>query len=60
MVYADFTLAAVEVVSGLRAAGVLAHPVGPHTVRFVCHLDVGEADVARALGAVARLVARPG
>jgi len=60
MVYADFAVSAAEVVSGLKAAGVLAHPVGPHTVRFVCHLDVGEVDVARALGAVARLAAVPG
>jgi len=60
MVYADFALNAGEVVAGLRAAGVLAHAVGLHSVRFVCHLDVGETDVARAVGAVARLVAGPG
>ena len=56
MVYAEFPLAAEEVVARLRAAGVLAHPVGPKTLRFVCHLDVGAEDVRRALQAAARLV----
>ena len=57
MVYADFPCAAEEAVQKLRAAGVLAHPVGPRTLRFVCHLDVGDKDVSRALEAAARLVA---
>lgn len=56
MVYAEFPLAAEEVAARLRAAGVLAHPVGPKTLRFVCHLDVGDEDVRRALQAAARLV----
>jgi threonine aldolase len=60
MVYADFARPAGELAAGLRTAGVLAHPVGPSTMRFVCHLDVGEADVARALREVARLVAAGG
>lgn len=57
MVYADFPFAAEEAVAALRAAGVLAHPVGPKTLRFVCHLDVGAEDVRRALQAAALLVA---
>jgi threonine aldolase len=57
MVYADFPVPAEEVVAKLRAASVLGHAVGPRTLRFVCHLDVGTEDVRRALDAVARLVA---
>lgn len=57
MVYADFPCAAEEAVARLRAAGVLGHAVGPKTLRFVCHLDVGKEDVRRALEAVARLLA---
>jgi threonine aldolase len=56
MVYADFPLPSEEVVAGLRAAGVLGHAVGPKTLRFVCHLDVGKDDVRRAVEAAARLV----
>ena len=58
MVYADFPGPAEEAVAALRAAGVLAHAVGPRTLRFVCHLDVGEKDVRRALEAAARLASR--
>jgi len=56
MVYADFPLPSEEVVASLRAAGVLGHAVGPKTLRFVCHLDVGKDDVRRAVEAAARLV----
>jgi threonine aldolase len=56
MVYADFPGPAAAVVAGLRDAGVLAHPVGPRTLRFVCHLELGPSDVRRALDAVARLL----
>jgi len=56
MVYADFPGDADEAVTRLRDAGVLGHAVGPRTLRFVCHLDVGREDVRRALEAVARLV----
>ncbi|MGO8971346.1 MAG: threonine aldolase family protein [Myxococcaceae bacterium] len=55
MVYADFPCAAPEAVARLRAAGVLGHAVGPRTLRFVCHLDVGAEEVRRALEAARRL-----
>jgi threonine aldolase len=55
MVYAEFPCAAAEAVTRLRAQGVLGHAVGPRTLRFVCHLDVGAKDVQRALEAAARL-----
>jgi hypothetical protein len=48
---------AAEAVAALRAEGILGHAVGPKTLRFVCHLDVGLEDVRRALGAMGRLVA---
>jgi threonine aldolase len=54
MVYAEFPCPAEEAVARLRAQGVLGHAVGPRTLRFVCHLDVGEKDVQRALEAAAR------
>ena len=57
MVYAEFPCAAEEAVAALRAGGVLAHSVGPKTLRFVCHLDVAEKDVQKALGAAARFLA---
>jgi threonine aldolase len=56
MVYADFPIAGDEAVARLRADGVLGHAVGPKTLRFVCHLDVGEADVKKALASAARLL----
>ncbi len=62
MVYADFPCPAEQAVAWLREASVLGHAVGPRTLRFVCHLDVGEADVRRAVEAAGRLladVARP-
>jgi len=46
------------IVEGLREAGVLAIPLGELGIRFVTHLDVGPADVERALGALGRLVPR--
>jgi threonine aldolase len=55
MVYAEFASPAAEVVARLQQLGVLAHAVGPHTLRFVCHLDVAASDVARALEAVRHL-----
>jgi threonine aldolase len=57
MVYAEFPCAAAEAAARLKAAGVLGHAVGPKTLRFVCHLDVGVQDVKRALEAAARLAA---
>jgi threonine aldolase len=36
----------------LRDAGVLAHDVSPHRVRFVTHLEIGDADLERAMNAV--------
>jgi threonine aldolase len=57
MVYAEFPSPAAETVARLRAQGVLGHAVGPRTLRLVCHLDVGERDVVRALEAAARLSA---
>jgi threonine aldolase len=48
MVFADTCpcgLRAVEVVKLLAARGVLCLDEGPHTVRFVTHLDVGDADI---------------
>ena len=57
MVYVDVPLPAAEAVTALRAEGILGNAVGPKTLRFVCHLDVGEADVQRAVAAVGRLVA---
>jgi threonine aldolase len=56
MVYAELPLPSAEAVTALRAEGILGHAVGPKTLRFVCHLDVGEEDVRRALAAVGRLV----
>ena len=56
MVYADFPGPAEEAVARLRAAGILGHAVGPKTLRFVCHLDVGAEDVRRALTAAASFV----
>jgi len=57
MVYADFPCPAETAVALLRAGLVLGHAVGPRTLRFVCHLDVGTADVQRALEVTGRLVA---
>lgn len=41
----------------LARESVLVGTTGPETVRFVTHLDVGESDVERALGAVRRALA---
>ncbi len=57
MVYVDFPCPAPRAVASLRASGVLGHAVGPRTLRFVCHLDVGAQDVHRALEAAGRLLA---
>ena len=57
MVYADFPCPAEQAVARLRDAFVLGHAVGPRTLRFVCHLDVGLADVQRAVEASGHLVA---
>jgi threonine aldolase len=46
-----------ELVRQLAAAGVLALPFGPGRVRLVTHNDIDDADVERALQAVARIVA---
>jgi threonine aldolase len=41
-------LTSAQVVAGLRERGVLASGIGPTTLRFVTHLDVSAAQVARA------------
>ena len=41
-----------ELVSALRRAGVLAGTMGPGRVRFVTHLDVDDAGLARAIAAL--------
>ncbi|MGD1147803.1 MAG: low-specificity L-threonine aldolase [Thermoanaerobaculaceae bacterium] len=51
MVFADTRpsgLRAAEVVNLLAARGVLCLDEGPHTVRFVTHLDVDDANIERA------------
>ena len=51
MVFADTRpcgLRAAEVVKLLAGRGVLCLDEGPHTVRFVTHLDVGDADIEAA------------
>ena len=51
MVFADTRpsgLRAAEVVTLLAARGVLCLDEGPHTLRFVTHLDVDDADIERA------------
>ena len=46
-------LSGVELVARLARRGVLMHETGPYSVRAVTHLDVGDADVERAIEAVA-------
>ncbi len=46
-----------RLVEGLRERGVLATQVGTHGVRFVTHLDVGPADVERAIDAARAVLA---
>jgi threonine aldolase len=43
----------------LKERGVLAAPVGPTTVRFVTHRDVGDADIEKAIAAVGKLIPIP-
>lgn len=50
---------ALEVRDGLVRRGVLASATGPETLRFVTHLDVGDADVERALAALRAELAEP-
>ncbi len=45
---------AAGLVSALKAEGVLASAIGPHTVRFVTHLDVSREDCERAAEVVSR------
>jgi threonine aldolase len=45
--------------SRLKERGVLAAPVGPTTVRFVTHRDVGDADIERAIGVLGELTPIP-
>jgi threonine aldolase len=44
---------AARAVAALRAAGVLAVPLGATAIRFVMHRDLGDADVGDALARVA-------
>jgi threonine aldolase len=48
---------AAALVSTLRDGGVLAGAVGPRTVRLVTHLDVDDADTARAAEVLAKALA---
>jgi threonine aldolase len=52
IVFADFPLAGPEAVGKLRKAGILVNAEGSraNSLRWVCHLDVTEADVREALG----------
>lgn len=51
MVFADFELGAAEAVKRLTSVKVLANAEGsrPTSVRFVCHLDAGTADIDEVL-----------
>jgi threonine aldolase len=49
--------AADRAVTGLAAAGVLCAAYGPRRLRFITHLDVSRADVERAAGIVAKVLA---
>ncbi len=48
---------AAALVARLKAEGVLASAIGPHSVRFVTHYDVSRADCEWAAGVVARELA---
>jgi threonine aldolase len=59
MVYFDVSetgMTAAEVGEGLRQSGVRIGPMGPYLMRAVTHLDVGEADIDRAIEAVRSIV----
>jgi threonine aldolase len=43
---------AVDLVTGLKARGVLSNPFGPHTIRMVTHYDVDRAGIDVALEAL--------
>ncbi|HEY7369009.1 MAG TPA: GntG family PLP-dependent aldolase [Thermoanaerobaculia bacterium] len=45
--------------AALKERGVLAAPVGPTTVRFVTHRDVGDADIDKAIAVVGKLIPIP-
>ncbi|HYK11137.1 MAG TPA: GntG family PLP-dependent aldolase [Gemmatimonadales bacterium] len=49
--------AADRAVAALESAGVLCSDFGPRRLRFITHLDVSRADVERAAGIVARVLA---
>ena len=44
-------------VSALASAGVRCTAFGPRRLRFITHLDVSRADVERAAGIVAKVLA---
>lgn len=46
---------AADLAARLRAEGVLVSPLGPEVLRAVTHLDISDADVARAADAIRRL-----
>jgi threonine aldolase len=63
MVYADTRasgLSAAEVAARLAERGVLCLDEGPHTVRFVTHLDVDDAAIEAAAAAICDVMAQAG
>jgi len=48
----DFPRPSGEMVTRLKALGLLTNAFGPYTIRFVCHLDVSAADMDEALGRI--------
>lgn len=52
----DFARPSSEVVPRLTAQGILVNATGPHSIRFVCHLDVSAADIGEALVRIRRAV----
>jgi threonine aldolase len=56
IVFADFPLSGPEMVGKLRKAGILVNAEGSraNSLRWVCHLDLTEADVREALGRLAQ------
>jgi threonine aldolase len=48
----DFPRPSSEMVTRLKALGLLVNAFGPYTIRLVCHLDVSAADMDEALGRI--------
>lgn len=46
------------VLAALASEGVLASSMGGRLLRFVTHLDVGDADVARAVTALSKVASQ--